>query len=611
MISGVISRLVLFVLIAALALVVGFATFTPALAVQVVSKVGYWVILAGFLCWSYALIAVAREINFRALWQRREHGLPVGLALIGAVIFVLHEPTGYKVLYDELLLMANSMQMHFERIFLTAGGAHNTNGSLLIFTGHVDKRPLFFVFLCSLIHDLTGYRTANVFALNAVLTAICLLLAYFCGFKLGGRRVGLVALLLLIGLPLLGQNATGAGFEILNLVMILLGCLLGIRYFERRDDVSLSAFTLTIVLLAQTRYESALFVLSGAIVILHVWWSQRTIRLPWALLVAPLLLVLIPLQNKAFTYNPRFWQLPKGVAKPFATDFFDQNVGHAAAFFFSFGDRQPNSIVLSVLGVFGVAFLWMFVWSKRQVLEREYPAVWVLAAFALVVMANFFLLLCYHWGTLDQYVVARLGLPMCLIMALSAAFVVGEFVRKSPVVLKIVCIFLIIGILAQGLPVQAKAIRTRQEVITSEVNWQSDVIKRNPRNDVLYIARAPLVGVVERKPSISIYSAQQGKDGLRFHMLHGTYREVLVFQRLEYHVDEGRWKPSQGDELDEDFVMEKIDERLFRPMVRGRLSRLVSIKGSGPADIPPVATLTDTISLGEEYYNQFYRSLPW
>ena len=41
------------------------------------------------------------------------------------------------------------------------------------------------------------------------------------------------------GLPLLAQNATGGGFELLNLVMILATLLLGMRYLARRDASSL------------------------------------------------------------------------------------------------------------------------------------------------------------------------------------------------------------------------------------------------------------------------------------------------------------------------------------------------------------------------------------
>ena len=42
------------------------------------------------------------------------------------------------------------------------------------------------VHLISLVHDLTGYRTANAYALNAVLYPITLALAYYLGRRLQG-----------------------------------------------------------------------------------------------------------------------------------------------------------------------------------------------------------------------------------------------------------------------------------------------------------------------------------------------------------------------------------------------------------------------------------------
>lgn len=61
----------------------------------------------------------------------------------------------------------------------------------------------------SVLHDLTGYRPENVFALNTVLTFGLLGLAYLTGRNIGGRGAGAVAVLLLTSLPLLAQNATG------------------------------------------------------------------------------------------------------------------------------------------------------------------------------------------------------------------------------------------------------------------------------------------------------------------------------------------------------------------------------------------------------------------
>ena len=71
----------------------------------------------------------------------------------------------------------------------------------------------------------------------------------------GGRLVGLCCL---AGLPLLAINATGGGFEILNLCMIALTMLAAISYLERNDAVPLNFLLMSGILLAQTRYESVL-----------------------------------------------------------------------------------------------------------------------------------------------------------------------------------------------------------------------------------------------------------------------------------------------------------------------------------------------------------------
>ena len=42
-------------------------------------------------------------------------------------------------------------------------------------------------------------------------------------------------------------------------------------------------------------------------------------------------------------------------------------------------------------------------------------------------MANFFLLMCYHWGQIDQFEVSRLALPLMLLMALAVPFVLMDF----------------------------------------------------------------------------------------------------------------------------------------------------------------------------------------
>ena len=78
----------------------------------------------------------------------------------------------------------------------------------------------------------------------------------------GSPWAGAVMVLLFSGLPLLGQQMAGGGFDLLNLVMLTAVVLLA-REFERRDAVSQEALVLGAVLLAYSRYESVLFLGAG------------------------------------------------------------------------------------------------------------------------------------------------------------------------------------------------------------------------------------------------------------------------------------------------------------------------------------------------------------
>ena len=147
------------------------------------------------------------------------------------------------------MLTGTSMSMHFTGTVLTPMRGGDIQGAFVILEGMMDKRQLFFPFLVSILHDLTGYRPENAFVLNGILTFVFLGLVNAAGRKLAGRTAGWLGVALFAGLPLLGQNATGGGFELLNLVMILATMLLGARYIARRDEPSFTAFCYSAMLL--------------------------------------------------------------------------------------------------------------------------------------------------------------------------------------------------------------------------------------------------------------------------------------------------------------------------------------------------------------------------
>ena len=126
------------------------------------------------------------------------------------------------------------------------------------------------------------------------------------------------AVALMATLPLLGQNATGAGMELHNLTMIALVAALAVLYLRAPDDARLVALVLGAVLLSQSRYESVIFVLPTLVVIVLGWLRAGRVLLPWPVVLAPLLLVPYAWHNRVLSATPLHWQLQAGQPSRFS-----------------------------------------------------------------------------------------------------------------------------------------------------------------------------------------------------------------------------------------------------------------------------------------------------
>jgi len=245
---------------ALLAVLLGFVAIPDEAGLRLVIYGGYWVILVTVAVFAWALWRSLRTTGSLLPATKRERWTWLAVAAAAGLLLV-HEAYGFKVLMDEAMLLGTSMTMHLEKKALVPMRAHDIIGHFQLLDGQLDKRPLLFPFLVSLLHDLTGYRPENPWVLNTLLTFVFMGLVHLIGRRLTGRDSGgLAAVLLLAGLPLLAQNATGAGFELLNLTMLAASLWLGMRWLERRDADTLTAFCYAGILLAQVRYESVIFI---------------------------------------------------------------------------------------------------------------------------------------------------------------------------------------------------------------------------------------------------------------------------------------------------------------------------------------------------------------
>ena len=609
-------RFWLFVASTLLALALSFALVPDAAAVVFVTHAGYWLMLVTFAMFSVALWLGFRTEALAWSWRTVDWA-SVGVIAIGVSVLMVHEGFGFKIVMDEIMLLGTSMSMHFDRTALTPIRGNDIQGTFAIIDGVLDKRPLFFPFLESLVHDLTGYRPTNAFLLNGVLTAIFLWLVNLTGRLLAGRIAGWIGVALWAGLPLLAHNATGGGFELLNLVMILGTMLLGVRFVTRRDEATFTAFFFSGLLLAQVRYESVVYLLPVALTVGWVWWLERRPVMSWPVVLAPLLFVHYPLHHRIFDLRGSSWQMfsQPGYTKPFSFEYIPDNLTHALAFFFGKATDQPNSLLLSALGAMAVPFFLLLLVKRFRSLGRETPAVVLTSFFAIGFIAQFGLMMCYFWGRFDDPVIRRLSLPTHLGMVIAILAILPQLARGP--VARILLGVAVVAVLVQGVPSMAAHAYSQEYLPGRETAWRRAFIADQPRRDYLVIDNDSILWITHQVSATPIEQARNRREMMVWNLRNRTFSDIFVFQRLNIDPSTGKMAYREGDDLGPDFELETVREDRLQALTLTRMSRLKSIRAgeqivkSGDTSLRPVPKDRATIEkLRRDYIANFLQQLP-
>lgn len=579
---------------AIVAILLGLLFFDLSQAARLIQYGGYWFLFVTFILFGWSQVELHRRAPIP--WETiREEWKYLLVIPAGGLILLLHEPYSWKVMADEAVLLVTSLSIHLHREVYTPVRAHDLSGAYLLLDGYVDKRPYFFPFLLSLIHDVTGYRPSNAFALNTGLIFLFLGLLYLCGRQLAGKGGAVLAVLLMTGLPLLAQNATGAGFDLVNLVMLGATLLLGIHYARSPSGPALTAFCLAAVLLAQTRYESALFVGAVALIVLAVWWKDRRVTVTWPMVALPFLLLPYLLQHRLMRAYDGFWQLPAELEKPFSLDYFYTNLGHALNYLLDFGPERLNSILLTVIGIAGLVFFGVSV--LRALIGRRFfenPAEAVTACFAAIVLLNFGILLAYHWGQIDSYEVSRLSLPFQFLLTLASVFLLAQMAqyRHAWTGFGLVATLFIVG---HSIPVSANHFATQTYVPGRAAEWMREVLEEHEDRHYFYIARHPMVPIVYQRPAISVERAKERPESLGLHVERGTFDDIVVFQVIGVDVETGYSWVREEHDLGDRFLLETIRERRIGATSVVRFSRITGIRDEETAADPETSPRNDEL----------------
>ncbi|MEO7411901.1 MAG: glycosyltransferase family 39 protein [Opitutaceae bacterium] len=594
-------RQLLFLAAGIAAAFLGFVAVGPVTAERLIAGYGYYYILGLFVLFVGFAWRVARA---RPTWRRWlcQPGWPAVAIILAAGLAIWSDPLKHKILYDEYVLQGTAAQMHATKEIGTAVRAYDIFGTWVPIDLFLDKRPYFFAFLVSLLHDLTGFRVANMFVLNVALAPVFVGLVYWLAATLTGRRgPATLAMALLATMPLLGQQVTGAGMELHNVTMLALVMALAILYLRAPDDDRLSLLVLGAVLLSQSRYESVIFVVPTALVIVLGWVRIKRVLLPWTALIAPLLLVPYAWHNRVLSAKPALWQLREGETTRFALSYLAGNLRAAGKFFFNTSVELANSWWLSALGA--VALVWILIralrWLRDPARRDLTASELVVLVFGAGIIGNLTMLMFYYWSRLDEVIASRFALPLYFLLALLGARLACDLDSRRLPGTKLAVFGLGAWFFVFGLPAVARRPYTDQNLVMHEVEWTREMVTSRAHSVLLITNSSTIPFVLSRIPTVLIGAARNRGEQIRFHLDEGTFQEAIVAQAIRPVSAQGETGVDPDDLLPPSFHLQTIEQKRFGGRWL-RISRIVSIdppasaEGAAPSVAEPASARRST-----------------
>ena len=573
--DGAKLRIISACILLALTLSVGFAC-SEADSIRYIRHAGYFFVLAGVVgfavyLWYYLAAKPRVSSELRSVFW-------VALVTVGGGLWALlvHFDFGFKIAMDDYILASTAQNLHESREVYFTTRLVADGHAFRVSEGDVDKRLWLYPLIVSIAHDLTGFRIENSFVVNSGLLVLFLFGAFFLGWRIAGVPAGILSVLLWVSLPLLAQNGSGGGMELLNLLLLQVVIILSAEYLRAPSRSIEGALSLSAVLVAYTRYESVLFLLPILLIIIIGWRKCGRCLISIGSVFASVLLLPLLLQLKRYMGSPESWELTHGASRAFELSHIQNNFGHALNFFFSYDDTLANSLLVSVVGFVSLICLPLLLRRKIKEYIKERPAVVALLIFAPFIVLQLVLVLGFHASRFDSPFVSRYALPFHLLLVFATLLVADHITRQRRELWSLAIFSVFVYILGFTLPTNAKAIFSKRNFAITEQQWLESLSEETLREKSLIIDRFTvpwsLRGWVAMPPEL----ASQNAALITTEVAYGRYPAIYFVERL-YYSEEATFRPlsKSSEQLSARFESELIAEKSFRPFTLTRVWRLV------------------------------------
>lgn len=528
---------------------------------------GYYFICGTFLFWLCSLLP--EQPDARRAWAFvRRHGLAAGLAMLLIIGAELTSPPQFRILADETNLAAVAFAMYDTQTF------HNPIEGLYYFYNFEtlnavwDSRPLFFPFLVAVAHTLGGYRWYNSFVVNALAGGSTLFCFYLLLQRWFSRSFGLLGMILLAAFPLFLLCVTSGGYETVNLLFAILAFLLFDLALTTQASRYLEMLGLTLILLAQLRYESALFLFCLAPALLPFRRRFQYGGATYRALLFPLLLLPIIWQRRIAQIKLMEQTTPADIG--FSVQAFFANLKPAWDFFTG-QQRHYGMIPLLFYGaLLGLGYGLFCLGRDWRTLSGRVRAFTGAAGLALIV--EVLLILSLQNGALTLPYTLRLGLIFLPWLVSLAVLLLYAIAGSKPAWRR----YLLVGSVAILLfywPAAGKNDAIRQIIVHREYRLALDFLQRHyPDPNIVVVSDRPGMYTPHRWGAVSFGYANQHAADLRTSLQRHLFQAIIVLQRINY-ADQ---QPEPATALDASFRLETLFEAQLTAETHVRFSRVRS-----------------------------------
>lgn len=539
------------------ALYLGFGGLTQPLVQRLYQSYAYYFVLTAVIIWLQLLCkglpTKARLISF----FKFHLGATALAALLTALMFAA-SPPDFRILADETNLLGISKAMYENH------SAHNPTQQVAYYHGFqkkisntTDIRPLLFPFCTSLLHAALGYNPSHPFAVNALAALGCLWFAYYLVYLVWGRLWGFAAMLALASYPLFVLYATSAGFEVFNLFFALLTLHFFWLFLKAKTAHAAELLLYTALLLAQTRYESALGVILLVPAIIYYLKKLQRQALSFRILVYPLLFLPAAWVRLLNFTGPSFQVETLGEA--FNLNHLLQNFKIFFPFILGKSTNYGMNTAIAALALVGVVILGWRLVRGRMFKDCLYPReARVFALFvALFFTSHALVRFAFYWGNLTLQYTSRLGvifLPLLVFLALYTlkAIMDGLNLHKSwAIILPMACIF-------YGWPAAGQNFAVRDIVLYREFKSARAYLQAHHGQKADYILVSPLSNlyVPLNYNAISFNYFNANRQQVIKDLKHKTWTHLIFLQRISISNE----APEADSQITEPLVLETLHQ---------------------------------------------------